>query len=90
MLERFPNRSACYTVEGRKSPRKSPEMPKLKSHKGASKRFKRTGTGKFVRNKAFARHILTLKSRSRKRSLHEGPVADASDQHKIRTMLPYA
>ena len=44
-------------------------MPKLKTHKGAAKRFKKTGTGKIVRRHAFARHILTSKSRSRKRRL---------------------
>ena len=44
-------------------------MPKLKTHKGASKRFKKTGTGKVVRHHAFARHILTSKVRSRKRKL---------------------
>jgi len=43
-------------------------MPKLKTHKGASKRFKKTGTGKVVRQHAFARHILTSKSRKRKES----------------------
>jgi large subunit ribosomal protein L35 len=43
-------------------------MPKLKTHKGASKRFKKTGTGKVMRNHAFARHILTSKSRKRKES----------------------
>jgi large subunit ribosomal protein L35 len=42
-------------------------MPKLKSHRGAAKRFKKTGTGKIVRAKAFKRHILTSKTRSRKR-----------------------
>ncbi len=51
-------------------------MPKLKTHKGASKRFKKTGTGKIKRNHAFARHILTSKSRARKRRLgqrcHDG------------------
>lgn len=64
-------------------------MPKLKTHKGASKRFKKTGTGKIVRNKAFARHILTSKSRSRKRKLHQSTVADPADQKKLATMLPY-
>ena len=44
-------------------------MPKLKTHKGASKRFKKTGTGKVVRHHSFARHILTSKTRSRKRKL---------------------
>ena len=65
-------------------------MPKLKTHRGAAKRFKKTGTGKFMRNKAFARHILTSKSRSRKRQLHQSTVADAADQKKLETMLPYA
>ncbi|MBA3886169.1 MAG: 50S ribosomal protein L35, partial [Acidobacteria bacterium] len=44
-------------------------MPKLKTHKGAAKRFKKTGSGKFVRAKAFKQHILTSKPRSRKRGL---------------------
>lgn len=64
-------------------------MPKLKTHKGASKRFKKTGTGKIVRNKAFARHILTSKTRSRKRRLGQSVVADPADQKKLQTMLPY-
>ena len=64
-------------------------MPKLKTHKGASKRFKKTGTGKIVRGHAFARHILTSKTRSRKRKLGQSVVADDSDQEKLRTMLPY-
>ncbi|MEX2263014.1 MAG: 50S ribosomal protein L35 [Bryobacteraceae bacterium] len=64
-------------------------MPKLKTHKGASKRFKKTGTGKVVRNKAFSRHILTSKSRKKKRGLHKAEVADAADQQKLRRMIPY-
>jgi large subunit ribosomal protein L35 len=64
-------------------------MPKLKTHKGAAKRFKKTGTGKVVRNKAYARHLLSSKSRSRKRVLHKAAVADAADQPKLREMLPY-
>jgi large subunit ribosomal protein L35 len=65
------------------------QMPKLKTHKGASKRFKKTGTGKVVRHHSGARHILTSKARSRKRKLKHGEVADASDQAKLRQMLPY-
>jgi large subunit ribosomal protein L35 len=64
-------------------------MPKLKTHKGASKRFKKTGTGKVVRAHAFARHILTSKSRSRKRRLGQTVVADKTDQAKLKTMIPY-
>jgi large subunit ribosomal protein L35 len=64
-------------------------MPKLKTHKGASKRFKKTGTGKIVRGHAFARHILTSKSRKRKRKLHKDVVADDANQPSLRRMLPY-
>jgi len=64
-------------------------MPKLKTHKGASKRFKKTGTGKVVRNKAFARHILTSKPHKRKKKLHQSVVADAANQPSLKRMLPY-
>jgi large subunit ribosomal protein L35 len=64
-------------------------MPKLKTHKGAAKRFKKTGTGKVVRQHAFARHILTSKSRKRKNKLHTGVVADDADQAKLQRMIPY-
>jgi large subunit ribosomal protein L35 len=64
-------------------------MPKLKTHKGASKRFKKTGTGKVVRHHSGARHILTSKMRSRKRRLKQSVVADATDQGKLHRMLPY-
>lgn len=64
-------------------------MPKLKTHKGASKRFKKTGTGKIMRNHAFARHILTSKSRSRKRRLTAQTVVSDGDHVKLSTMLPY-
>ena len=65
-------------------------MPKLKTHKGAAKRFKRTGTGKIVRNHAFARHILTSKARSRKRKLRQSTVVADVDHAKISVMLPYS
>jgi large subunit ribosomal protein L35 len=63
-------------------------MPKLKTHRGAAKRFKKTATGKFVRSKAFKQHILTSKSRSRKRGLKGTTLVAAVDQAKLRTMLP--
>ena len=63
-------------------------MPKLKTHKGAAKRFKKTGTGKFVRANAFKQHILTSKSRSRKRGLKGTVVVSPADQAKLRLMLP--
>jgi large subunit ribosomal protein L35 len=64
-------------------------MPKLKTHKGAAKRFKKTGTGKIKRHHAFARHILTSKSRSRKRKLGKSDIADPANSPEIKRMLPY-
>jgi large subunit ribosomal protein L35 len=64
-------------------------MPKLKTHRGAAKRFKKTATGKFKRSSAFKRHILTSKTRSRKRALRGMTLVSAADEAKLRTMLPY-
>jgi large subunit ribosomal protein L35 len=64
-------------------------MPKLKSHRGAAKRFKKTGTGKIVRHHAYARHILTSKARSRKRKLAHSVVVDPTNAPRLRVMLPY-
>ena len=64
-------------------------MPKLKTHRGAAKRFKKTGTGKFVRSKAFKRHILTSKPTRRKRQMRGTVVVDGSDAAKLKRMLPY-
>ena len=64
-------------------------MPKLKSHRGAAKRFKKTGTGKFLRGKAFKRHILTSKPTRRKRQMRGTQVVDKADQAKLKRMLPY-
>ena len=63
-------------------------MPKLKTHRGAAKRFKKTGSGKIVRSKAFKQHILTSKTRSRKRGLKGTTVVSDADAAKLRTMLP--
>jgi large subunit ribosomal protein L35 len=62
---------------------------KVKSHRGAAKRFKKTGTGKIVRHHSFARHILTSKTRSRKRKLRQGVVADPANRAELKLMLPY-
>ncbi len=64
-------------------------MPKLKSHRGAAKRFKKTGSGKVVRHHAYARHILTSKARSRKRRLVKGAVVDPANAPRVKEMLPY-
>jgi large subunit ribosomal protein L35 len=63
-------------------------MPKLKSHRGAAKRFKKTGTGKIVRRHAFTRHILTSKTRTQKRRLGKGAVVSKADEAGVREMLP--
>jgi large subunit ribosomal protein L35 len=64
-------------------------MPKLKTHRGAAKRFKRTKNGKFLRSKAFKQHILTSKSRDRKRALRGSTTVADVDVPKLRLMLPY-
>jgi len=64
-------------------------MPKTKSHSGAAKRFRKTGSGKIVRNKANKQHILTKKRTKRKRKLRLlDTVADA-DEGRVKRMLPY-
>ena len=63
-------------------------MPKLKTHRGAAKRFKKTASGKFMRSKAFKRHILTSKTRSRKRGLKGTVVTSKADTAQLRRMLP--
>ena len=65
-------------------------MPKIKTHRGAAKRFKATASGKFKRGHAFARHILTSKDRKRKRRLGKNTIADKSDQKRLEMLLPYA
>jgi large subunit ribosomal protein L35 len=65
-------------------------MPKLKTHRGAAKRFKRTKTGKFLRSKAFKQHILTSKTRKRKRKLRGLTTVAEVDAKKLARMLPYS
>ena len=62
-------------------------MPKMKSHRGAAKRFKVTGIGKFVKNKAFKSHILEKKTSKRKRKLRKAEVVSPAEAKKIRKML---
>jgi large subunit ribosomal protein L35 len=65
-------------------------MPKMKTHSGAAKRFKTTGTGKVKRSYAFKRHILTSKSTKTKRHLRGTVILDKADEAKIKRMIPYA
>jgi len=64
-------------------------MPKLKSHKGASKRFKKTAGGKIKRGHSFLRHILTSKAKKRKRKLRSNVLVDKADEHRVSRMIPY-
>lgn len=59
----------------------------MKTHKGAAKRFKVSGTGKVIRNKANAGHIMTKKSRSRKRNLRQHGVIDSGSMDRVKKML---
>ena len=64
-------------------------MPKMKTSRSAAKRFKQTGTGKLVRNKAYKRHILTKKSTKNKRNLRQDVVVDATNMSNMKKILPY-
>jgi len=64
-------------------------MPKMKSNRGAAKRFKATGSGKIKRRRAYLRHILTTKTRKQKRNLRRSTTVAATDQRAIRRLLPY-
>jgi large subunit ribosomal protein L35 len=65
-------------------------MPKLRTNKGAAKRFKLTAKGKVKRCKAYGNHILTKKSTKRKRNLRQIGYLDKVDTNNIRRLLPYA
>ncbi|MFN7976031.1 MAG: 50S ribosomal protein L35 [Acidobacteriota bacterium] len=65
-------------------------MPKQKTHRGAAKRFKVTASGRVKRGQAFKSHILSKKTRKRKRKLDMQTMVSDADQPKIRRMLPYA
>jgi large subunit ribosomal protein L35 len=64
------------------------DMPKMKSHRGAAKRFKRTGTGKFKRDHAYASHLLGHKSPKRKRKLRKSTIVTSADAHRLARLLP--
>jgi large subunit ribosomal protein L35 len=64
-------------------------MPKMKTHRGAAKRFKPTASGKWKKEKAFRSHKLAKKSSERKRRLRRAEVLSASDQKRMKRLLPY-
>jgi large subunit ribosomal protein L35 len=63
-------------------------MPKMKSHRGAARRIKKTGTGLFKIYHSHGDHIFTKKSRKRKRHLRKSAMASAADSRKLRRLLP--
>lgn len=65
------------------------KMPKLKTHRGAAKRFKKTGTGKIKRNKAYMSHLLTGKSSKRTKQLRKSGLVDKTNIDAVRKMLPH-
>ncbi len=62
-------------------------MPKMKTHRGAAKRFKRTGSGKIRRNSAFTSHILTSKTTKRKRNLRKSSIMAPGDAKRIKAII---
>jgi large subunit ribosomal protein L35 len=64
-------------------------MPKLKTHRGAAKRFSLTATGRVKRNKAFTSHILTKKTTKRKRALRRATLVDSANLKEIKRLIPY-
>lgn len=64
-------------------------MPKMKTHRGAAKRFKKTGSGKVKRFRAFHSHILEKKSPKRKRRLRSPTLISGSDMKRIKKLMPY-
>jgi len=63
-------------------------VPKLKTHRGAAKRFKATGTGKIKRGRAYSSHILTKKNATRRRRLRSGALVHSGDMKRVKAMLP--
>ncbi len=64
-------------------------MPKMKTNRGAAKRFSVTGSGKLKRRKAFLRHILTSKSTKQKRHLRQSALVDGANEKSLRRLVPY-
>jgi large subunit ribosomal protein L35 len=64
-------------------------MPKMKTHRGAAKRLKATGTGRLKRHKAYKSHILTKKTQKRKRKLRKATLVAKNDHKRVKRLLPY-
>jgi len=64
-------------------------VPKIKTNRGAAKRFRVTGSGRIKRKKAFLRHILSTKSPKTKRNLRQGVEIDKVDEKRVKRLIPY-
>ncbi|NLG82206.1 MAG: 50S ribosomal protein L35 [Bacilli bacterium] len=64
-------------------------MPKMKTHRGAAKRFKRTGTGKLKRHHAYTSHLAPRKTTKQKRQLRKAAIVSKSDYKRIKDLLVY-
>ncbi|NLB21146.1 MAG: 50S ribosomal protein L35 [Clostridium sp.] len=64
-------------------------MPKMKTHRGAAKRFRITASGRLKRGKAFRSHILTKKSQKRKRNLRKNGYVSVTQEKNMKKLLPY-
>ena len=64
-------------------------MPKIRTNKSAAKRFRITGSGKIKRNKGYKQHILSSKSKKRKRHLRQSSLVSAVERKNIRLLIPY-
>ena len=65
-------------------------MPKLKTRRAAAKRFRKTGTGKFMRRKAYKSHLLEHKTTAKKRDLSKAVVVHETDADRVSAMMPYS
>lgn len=64
-------------------------MPKVKTHRGAAKRFRKTKSGKIKRNMAYGRHLMSSKSPKRRRNLRKGIIMSPEDTRNVKKLLPY-
>ncbi|MHB9145066.1 MAG: 50S ribosomal protein L35 [Symbiobacteriia bacterium] len=64
-------------------------MPKMKTHRGAAKRFRVTGSGKIKRAHAYTSHLFSNKSTKAKRQLDKNTYVDPTMEKNIRALIPY-
>jgi large subunit ribosomal protein L35 len=83
------NKEISGKREVRSEDKRRNKLPKLKTHRGAAKRFKKTATGKIKRSKAYKSHLLTGKSSKRTRQLRKSRLVDKTNLRTVKKLLPY-